>query len=254
MNIHRVGLVIALFAMQSISASALAEENNDVVRITQVLKSIMPNAQPDSVKPSVLPGMYEAVFGPQVIYVSNDGRYIFEGDLYDITTRTNLTENKRRDGRARVISNINTDSMIIFAPENPKYTITAFTDIDCGYCRKMHKQMSEYNKLGIAFHYLSYPRAGVNSASYVKALSVWCAKDPKEAMTFAKSGAKLEQVKEIQQVEGKDCKDTVLDHMNAAREVGVTGTPTLVFDNGQVIPGYVEPNRLLQILKEMSKS
>lgn len=254
MNTRRLKLFFAFFVLLCVTVSVSADDNDEIALVTKVLKSIMPNAQPDSVKASVLPGMYEAVFGPQVIYVSNDGRYIFEGDLYDISTRTNLTENKRRDGRAKVISSLTTDGMIIFSPENPKYTITAFTDIDCGYCRKMHKQIAEYNKLGIAFHYLAYPRAGVNSSSYVKALSVWCAKDPKEALTFAKSGATLEQIKEIAQVEGKDCKDTVLNQMSAAREVGVTGTPTLVFDNGYVIPGYVEPNRLLQMLEQISKS
>lgn len=246
-------LLLAITLVLGVSSSALADEK-EIALVTGVLQSIMPNAKPDSVSESVLPGMYEAVFGPQVIYVSKDGRYIFEGDLYDISTRTNLTENKRRDGRAKVVGNLSTDGMIIFTPENPKYTITAFTDIDCGYCRKMHKQMAEYNKLGIAFRYLAYPRSGVNTPSYLKALSVWCAKDTQEAMTFAKSGAKLEQIQEVTQVEGKDCKDTVVNHMSAAREVGVTGTPTLVFDNGQVVPGYVEPQRLIQILDQMSKS
>lgn len=248
-QIVRTGFIVAV--MLGVSVSVSAGEKEDITKITSVLKSIMPNATPDSVNASVVPGMYEAVFGPQVIYVSNDGRYIFEGDLYDITTRTNLTEIKRRDGREKVISNLDADGMIIFSPENPKYTITAFTDIDCGYCRKLHNQIDEYNKLGIAFRYLSYPRSGVNTPSYAKALSVWCAKDPKEAITFAKGGAKLEQVRQIVQVEGKDCKNTVLSHMNAAKEVGVTGTPTLVIDNGQVIPGYVEPERLLKILDDI---
>lgn len=252
MNKRIVNTVLAIVLIPGISAFVSADEK-EVALVTQVLQSIMPNAQPDSVNESVLPGIYEAVFGPQVIYVSKDGRYIFEGDLYDISTRTNITESKRRDGRAKVISNLSTDGMIIFTPENPKHTITAFTDIDCGYCRKMHKQMAEYNKLGIAFRYLAYPRSGVNTPSYLKALSVWCAKDPQEAMTFAKSGAKLEQINEISQVEGKDCKGTVINHMSAAREVGVTGTPTLVLENGQIFPGYVEPKRLIQMLDQMPK-
>lgn len=252
MKQHIVKLMLAVILLPGMSSLASADEK-EIAQVTQVLQSIMPNAKPDSISESVLPGMYEAVFGPQVIYVSKDGRYIFEGDLYDISTRTNLTENKRKNGRAKVVGNLGTDGMIIFTPENPKYTITVFTDIDCGYCRKMHKQMAEYNKLGIAFRYLAYPRSGVNTPSYLKAISVWCAKDAQEAMTFAKNGAKLEQIQEIAQVEGKDCKGTVVNHMSAAREVGVTGTPTLVFDDGQVVPGYVEPKRLIQILEQMPK-
>jgi thiol:disulfide interchange protein DsbC len=213
----------------------------------------MPNAQPDSVADSVMPGMYEAIYGPQVIYISKNGRYIFEGDLYDLNTRVNLTESKRRGGRSRVMGSLDPKTMIIFSPKEVKYTITAFTDIDCGYCRKLHKQVAEYNKLGIEIRYLSYPRAGVGSPSYLKALSVWCAIDPQKAMTIAKGGAKLEQLEKLSQVEGKDCKDTISNHMAAARQVGVTGTPTLVFDNGQVAPGYVEPKQLIQILDQMKK-
>ena len=254
------GMALAMtYAMAwSFSISAVADEapggKNELAQVTKVLSSLMPNAKPDSVADSVLPGMYEAIFGPQVIYISKNGRYIFEGDLYDLSTRTNLTESKRRGGRAKIVNNLKPEAMIIFSPKEVKYTITAFTDIDCGYCRKMHKQMADYNKLGIEFRYLAYPRSGAGTPSYLKALSVWCAKDPQEAMSFAKGGAKLDQINEIAQVKGKDCKDTILSHMAAARQVGVTGTPTLVFDNGEVAPGYVEPKRLIQILDQMKKS
>ena len=250
------GMTIAIFC--GFSIPAMGDENSggkdELAQVTKVLSSLMPNAKPDSIADSAIPGMYEAVFGPQVIYISNNGRYILEGDLYDLSTRTNLTENIRRVGRAKVMKNLDAKDMIIFSPKEVKYTITAFTDIDCGYCRKLHKQMADYNKLGIEFRYLAYPRSGVGSPSYLKALSVWCAKDTREAMGFAKGGAKLKQIQEISQVAGKDCKDAILNHMAAAKQVGVTGTPTLVFDNGQVAPGYVEPKRLIQILDQMKKS
>lgn len=249
---------MALAVICGFSIPAIADEKSDakseLAQVTKVLSKLMPNAKADSIADSVIPGMYEAVFGPQVIYISNNGRYILEGDLYDLSTRTNLTEDKRRVGRAKVVNNLDAKAMVIFSPKEVKYTITAFTDIDCGYCRKLHNQMAEYNKLGIEFRYLAYPRSGVGSPSYLKALSVWCAKDPQEAMSFAKGGAKLEQIQAITQVKEKDCKDEILSHMAAAKQVGVTGTPTLVFDNGQVAPGYVEPKRLIQILEQMKKS
>jgi thiol:disulfide interchange protein DsbC len=253
-----ITLVMTLAITLGFSVSAVAGENsdgkNELVQVTKVLNKLMPNAKADSIADSVMPGMYEAVFGPQVIYISKNGRYILEGDLFDLKTRTNLTEGKRRVGRAKVVKNLDAKNMVIFSPKEVKYTITAFTDIDCGYCRKMHKQMADYNKLGIEFRYLAYPRSGVGSPSYLKALSVWCAKEPKEAMSFAKGGAKLGQIQAVAQIKGKDCKDAILNHMAAAKQVGVTGTPTLVFDNGQVAPGYVEPKRLIQILNQMKKS
>lgn len=231
-------------AMQPVAAA------NDLDTVKDTLGKLMPKATPDSVMESAIPGIYEAVFGANVIYVSGDGRYMVEGDLYDLQKRENLTENKRETGRMKAIGSIPHDTMIIFKPEDgkTKYVITAFTDIDCGYCRKLHEQIADYNKLGIEVHYLAYPRAGLNSASYYKAESVWCATNQQKAMTFAKSGAKLEQIKALEQVKDKDCKPIIREHMDVAKEVGVSGTPTLVMNNGKVLPGYVAPDRLIQYL------
>ena len=241
-----MGIAVAMGLLVGLITTASAGETDDIANIKKVLSTLMPQATPDSVKPAAFPGMYEAIYGPQVIYVSSDGRYMLEGDLYDLKNRTNLTETKRRAGRAKVINAIDEKSMIVFAPEKDKvkYIITAFTDVDCGYCRKLHKQIKEYNDLGIEMRYLAYPRSGVNTPSYFKAVSVWCSADRNKAMTEAKSGAKMDK---------KECDNPVKEHMAAAKEVGVSGTPTLVLESGQVIPGYVEPKRLLQILDQLKK-
>jgi thiol:disulfide interchange protein DsbC len=235
------GMILASSLVLLIAPLADADEAQDMAVVRAKLEQLMPQAKPDSIAPSVLPGMYEAIYGPQILYVSKDGRYMFEGDLYDLQQRVNLTENKRQAGRVKVLNDIDVSTMIVFAPEHPKYTISAFTDIDCGYCRKLHSQIAEYNKLGIAVRYLAFPRAGVDSPSYDKAVSVWCSKDRKTALTLAKQGKTPEK---------KTCDNPVKMHMAAAKEVGVTGTPTLVLDDGKVIPGYVEPARLLKILDQ----
>ena len=159
----------------------------------------------------------------------------------------NLTETKRRVARAKAVRGMDENTMVVFSPDadKVKHTITAFTDIDCGYCRKMHKQMKQYNDLGIAMRYLAYPRSGVNTPSYYKAVSVWCADDKQAAMTKAKSGETLAKA---------DCDTPIKAHMDAAKLVGVTGTPTMVLENGRVIPGYVEPKRLIKILEQLKNS
>lgn len=226
------------------STQSYADEAGDISVIKKVLAELMPQGQAESIKPTAFPGMYEAIFGPQIIYISADGRYMFEGDLYDLKNRVNLTETKRNVGRAKIVRDMDEKNMIVFSPEADKlkYTITAFTDIDCGYCRKMHKQIKEYNALGIAMRYMAYPRSGVDTPSYFKAVSVWCADDKQAAMTKAKSGENLPKV---------ECDNPIKDHMEAAKLVGVTGTPTMVLENGRVIPGYVEPKRLIKILEQM---
>lgn len=229
-------------------------EDKELESVKAALSVLMPKSQADSVSKSALPGIYEAVYGAQVIYISTDGRFMFDGDLYDVQRRVNLTEEKRQGGRVKAMSGIDEDSMIIFSPKGKvKYTITAFTDIDCGYCRKLHKEMKDYNDLGIEVRYVSYPRAGLNSDSYYKAVAVWCAVDSNKAMTFAKGGAKLEQLKQVEQVKDETCKDPIKQHMKVANTIGVTGTPTLVLQDGSVLPGYVPAKRLIQVLEEKAK-
>jgi len=237
-----IGLVF--FTSVTFALQATAGEAEDVANIQKVLAELMPQAKADSIKPAAFPGMYEAVYGPQIIYISADARYMLEGDLYDLKSRTNLTESKRRVGRAKIVQDMDAKNMIVFSPEaeKVKHTITVFTDIDCGYCRKMHKEMEEYNKLGIAIRYLAYPRSGVDAPSYFKAVSVWCAADKQEAMTQSKSGITLPKA---------ECDNPVKKHMEAAKLVGVTGTPTLVLESGRVIPGYVEAKRLAEMLEQL---
>jgi thiol:disulfide interchange protein DsbC len=247
--------VVGVFAMLIATSlqNVFAEDDKGLATVKAALKAVMPRAQPDSIGESAIPGMYEAVYGAQVIYVSADGRYLMEGDLYDMQKRVNLTEEKRQTGRAKAMDDLNEESMIIFeAKGETKYVITAFTDIDCGYCRKLHKEMQDYNDKGIEVRYVSFPRAGLQSPSYLKAVSVWCAADRNKAMTFAKNGAKLEQLQKLEQVDDKTCKDPIETHMKVAKTIGVSGTPTLVMDNGSVLPGYVPADRLEKILKENS--
>ena len=243
-SISTTAVSLVLFLGLSLGSIANAGEAEDIAAIKSVLGKLMPQAQPDSIKPAAFPGMYEAIYGPQIIYISADGRYMLEGDLYDLKNQINLTETKRRAARAKLVRDMDEKDMIIFSPpaDKVKFTITTFTDIDCGYCRKMHKQMKQYNELGIAFRYMAYPRSGINTPSYFKAVSVWCAKDRQAAMTEAKSGVNPPRV---------ECDNPVKKHMEAAKLVGVSGTPTLVLESGRVIPGYVEPNRLLKILQQL---
>ncbi len=226
------------------SVQATAGEAKEIANIQKVLSELMPETKAESIKPAAFPGMYEAVYGPQILYISADGRYMLEGDLYDLKSRTNLTESKRQTGRAKIVRDMDEKDMILFSPaaEKVKYTISVFTDIDCGYCRKMHKEMDEYNKLGIAIRYMAFPRSGVDTPSYFKAVSVWCADDRQEAMTQSKAGVTLPKA---------ECDNPVKKHMEAANLVGVTGTPTLVLENGRVIPGYVEAKRLIQMLDQL---
>ncbi|MGD8407137.1 MAG: DsbC family protein, partial [Thiohalophilus sp.] len=186
-------------------------------------------------------GLYQVTVPPQVFYVSPDARYVFDGDVIDMQDRRNLTQEYRDKAALAAVEEVGEESMIIFAPDKPEHTVTVFTDIDCGYCRKLHEHIDEYNKLGIAIRYLSFPRAGLNSPSYQKAVSVWCADDRKQAITDAKQG---------KPVPNKTCENPVADEYKLGQRIGVTGTPALLLETGELIPGYIPPKRLAAMLNK----
>lgn len=194
---------------------------------------------PDSIAETPVAGLYELVLGSQIMYLSESGQYALQGDLYDLTAGDNITENRRNDLRAATLQQLSADEMIVFPAEDEKYQVSVFTDIDCGYCRKLHSEISAYNDQGITVRYLAFPRAGVNSESYNKAVSAWCADNPQAAMTAAKLG---------QDIPEKTCPNPVAKHYELGQQLGVRGTPSILLNNGEMVPGYVPAARLAQSL------
>jgi len=239
--LKRALTVLCLVVWAGGGAVVAAEEDGPEARLTALLSQIFPGQTPDVVRPAPLPGMYEAIFGPAVLYLSPDGRYLLEGDLIDLREQVNLTEQVRAEGRRKVVASIPEESMIIFRAENPRYTVTVFTDVDCPYCRRMHQQMADYLAAGITIRYLAYPRSGLNTPSYHKAVSVWCAEDRQAALTRAKAG---------EMPEPRTCDNPVSQHMALGNQIRITGTPTLILEDGRVLPGYVPPRQLLKVLQE----
>ena len=231
--------LLMVFSMANVWAASDAETK---AKIRAALTPIMPQG-PDSIEPSIVPGLYEVTSGAQVFYVSPDGTYFFQGDVYNIKTRENVTDTKRAGGRKKIIDAVDPSSMIVFSPKEVKHSITVFTDIDCGYCRKMHAEMDAYLNAGIEIRYLAYPRSGLNTPSYDKAVAVWCADDKKGAITKAKAGIQVAKP-------ATECPNPVADHFRLGGAIGVSGTPTLVMKSGKVIPGYVPAARLLTELEK----
>lgn len=210
-----------------------------------VIAMKFPGIKAEDVKPSPLPGIYEVAMGSDTAYVSADGRYLINGDLYEIDSRTNLTEANRSSMRRGVLAKLDERDMIIFSPSKPVHTITVFTDVECGYCRKMHSEMEQINKLGIRVRYMAYPRAGPGSADWAKMESVWCSKDRKLAITQAKNGA---------DVKAANCGVTpVAKQFELGEKLGVNGTPAVFTDRGEHIGGYLPSQRLFEQLEQLDK-
>ncbi|MGH8455016.1 MAG: DsbC family protein, partial [Nevskiales bacterium] len=214
----------------------------------QALRERLRKAFPDSpvtdIRKTPIKGMYEVSIGKEIGYVSEDGKYLLHGDLLDIGSHKNLTEERRQGARTRMLTQIGEQDMIVFGTnmfgtKKPKHTVTVFTDIDCGYCRMLHKDMKGYNEQGITVRYLFFPRAGLNSESSRKADAVWCAKDRRDALTRAKQGESLP---------AGQCKTPVARHYQAGLDIGVRGTPAILTEDGRMIPGYQPPAELRKTL------
>jgi thiol:disulfide interchange protein DsbC len=219
---------------------ALPTANADEAAIRLSMTKSMPTMKIDSIKPSEVKGLYEVSVGSNIFYVSEDGKYLLQGRLVDVAARKDLTEEKLNGIRKQAIEKIGQDKMIVFKAKNPKYTVSVFTDIDCGYCRKLHSEIDQYLSQGITIQYLFFPRAGKGSDSYNKAVSVWCAKDRNAALTAAKKGNTPEP---------KTCDNPVDEHMQLGADFDVKGTPMIVSGNGNIYPGYLPAKQLVEALE-----
>jgi thiol:disulfide interchange protein DsbC len=229
-------LMAAIGCSSALAQTAPAASANNYAAIRTAILKVVPNATIDSIKPTVIPGYREVAVGGRIVYASDDGKYLIQGALINLTTKENLTDSSEAVLRRGVLDGVGRDRRIVFSPANPKYRITVFTDIDCAYCRKLHSQIADYNKAGIAVEYLFFPRAGLNSESYNKAVSVWCATNRQQALTDAKLDKPVAR---------KTCPNPVAMEYNLGQKVGVDGTPAIYAADGTQLGGYLSPEEML---------
>ncbi|TKB47555.1 bifunctional protein-disulfide isomerase/oxidoreductase DsbC [Thalassotalea mangrovi] len=235
--------VLALSALNmssAIAAEPLSAEQVDTIK--SKLTKLGLNAE--SVQPSEMQGLVEIFTDQGLFYTSVDGSYLIQGTVYDLSGEqiSSLTEKSLAKVRVDGMHEFE-NSMIVFPADKEQYQITVFTDLTCGYCRKLHRQIEEYNDLGITVRYLAFPRGGLGSQSFVDIRSVWCSDDQQKAMTEAKGGAEVPQ---------KMCAQPVAEQYQFGRKIGVNGTPAIMLEDGLMLPGYKSPEQLQQILKSVA--
>ena len=237
--------VMAVLALAGVLGQARAQAPAEMPDPRAALVKLLPaGTKVDDLVPSPIPGVYQFVQGAEVSYLTADGKYYLDGNVYDMATRANLTEVLRARARVALIDAVPETQMLIFSPKNPLYTITVFTDVDCQFCRKLHGDMAELNKLGVRVRYLFYPRTGPNTESWRKAEVVWCSADRNDTLTRAKAGAQLDM--------NKTCGPTPVAREYAlGQSLGVRGTPAIVTESGDFINGYMPPRDLLQAIKQL---
>ncbi len=230
----------AVAAQQPSMVEPLADPVIPVGLNINLLQGMLQGRKINEISPIQGTEWYQVNIEGGVVYLSKDGRYLLQGQLFDLVKREDLTEQYYGQQRAKLIKTVDSDSMIVYRAPNEKYVVNIFTDIDCQYCRKLHSEMQSYLDAGITVRYLAFPRTGMGTPSANKAIQVWCSDNKQTAMTEAKLG---------QELTSPLCpKNPVADHFNLGVKMNINGTPAILLEDGTLIPGYVAADTLLQQL------
>lgn len=233
----RLLVSLGLLLVSTLSFAGSKIDTKSVETISKKMQQL--SLQVTSVKASKIDGLYEVLTNNGIYYVSKNAQYLLYGNIYDIDNNMqNITEQSLASLRKSKLQEFAKD-MIVFKAQDEKYVVTVFTDTSCAYCQKLHSEVDDYNKLGITVRYLAFPRAGLNSAEYNIMTSIWCADDPKLAM---------DKSMKHQEIEVKQCTNTVKEQYKLGQFFGVRGTPAIIFEDGTLKSGYVPATQLLQLL------
>ena len=221
----------------SSALSQAADDKHENLRL--IISKNFPGAEITGFKPSGVTDILEFNLGAQVLYISKDGRFLFQGDIFDLIRQENITEKAEQITRVASLDKLGEKNMLVYKAKDSKRSITVFTDVDCYYCRKLHEEIGQYYEKGIDVRYIFMPLKGKKSIE--KSESVWCAKDPQDAMTNAKKGRRLKKA---------TCENPLKQHMVLGNDFGIRGTPAIVFDTGKMLPGYRPVNDIDKMLNK----
>lgn len=234
-------LTTALLTVVSAPLSLVQASEADIKQLKQALPNVLPAAANAEISASPVAGLYQVVAGGQVLYMTKDAAFVLDGDLYNMQTRTNLTENARSVIRLEALNELGENNMVVYQPKGDvKHTITVFTDIYCPYCVRLHNEVEQYQNNGVKVRYIFAPFKGPKSVN--ASVSVWCAEDQNKALSMAKAGEDIEQ---------RSCDNPVKKHQALVSALGIRGTPAIMLENGQLMPGYVPASKLIEQLNTL---
>lgn len=230
----------ALAALVAFAPVALSANTSSIDNVRKTLSEKLPDLEITQIKTTPIDGVFEVMIGPQIVYIDEGARYVIDGDMIDLATRENISEQARAVIRNTRLDELGENNMIVYSPEKVKHAITVVTDINCPYCRRLHSEMGEYMKSGVKVRYIFMPLKGPDD--FAKTVSVWCSEDKNKALDLAKSGGDIKPA---------TCENPIERHLELARQIGARGTPAIILEDGKMFPGYVPVAKLVQKLDEL---
>ena len=235
-------LRIFLFVFSIIAVTGVAADPG-ISELKNALAKRLPQFEVSYIDKTTIDGIYQVIIGGQVIYMTSDARYMIDGNLVDLSTKKNYSEDAMSVIRLSQIEKLGEEKMVVYTPEDIKHTITVVTDIDCPYCRRLHSEMDQYMAGGVKVRYIFMPLKG--QGDYRTTVSVWCSKDQNEALDLAKAGVEMDP---------KECENPIDEHLKISRSLGVRGTPAIILQDGSMLPGYVPASKLIAELASLNMS
>lgn len=231
--------VLALCSLGFISAASAQSTDIDAQHHLVKQQFAMLNLSVNAISEAPLDGLLQVFTNRGLFFTSKDGQYFIEGNIYDLTNKVLVNDEQMRPYIQQQVA-ANKSGTIEYKAKNEKYVINVFTDPSCGYCRKLHNEMKDYNDAGITVRYMAFPRGGLTSETYLQMQHIWCTKDSRGAMNAAKEGKNVKPAM---------CNNPVKTQYELGQSFGISGTPAIIMPNGRLIPGYQPAQALLAQLQ-----
>ena len=219
---------IAFISAALVCSSPLYAQPEQQVK-AEIQKKLGTNAKVKSVSPAPVSGLYEVLVGNDIFYTDVSGKYLIQGEIIELATGKNITEQRQTDLNRIKWSELTPANAIKNVRGNGSRQLAVFSDPNCGYCKRLEKSLQQLDNVTI-YTYL-IPILSPDSAQ--KSKQIWCSSDQNKAyMDWMINGTAPS---------GKGECSTPLDkNMAFAKTYGVTGTPTLFFTDGSRFPGAVQ--------------
>jgi thiol:disulfide interchange protein DsbC len=209
--------------------SGLAHSQSEQQLKNDIQKKLGVNAKVRSVSPAPVTGLYEILVGNEIFYTDSTGKYLIQGEIIELSTGKNITEQRQSDLNRIKWSDLNQANAIKNVRGNGSRQLAIFSDPNCGYCKRLEKSLQQLDNVTI-YTYL-IPILSPDSAQ--KAKQIWCSSDPYKAyIDWMVNGVSPS---------GKtDCSNPLDKNLTTAKNYGITGTPTIFFTDGSRFPGAVQ--------------
>ena len=183
----------------------------------------------------------------QILLASKDGQYLFWGKVIDTSSRADLIELANQQHRQALVASIPREKLLTYSAKKEQHKLTIFTDIDCPFCRKLHTQIKDLNQQGVTVDYVMLPRGKAGSVAFIKTVNALCAANPQAAMDSAMHNGNFESSTQANQT----CVNNLKAQQALAQTFGFSATPTILFANGEIVPGLMTTKEILNKLNTL---